>query len=317
MEISAGAITLFIAMLLLLALLVLYASGVGQRAHTPPAEVPTGNPSMERKVVVILAMMVLSGLSLVAYSFWEPIRQANAVERQEKISIERGIEHYTTLCMSCHGMDGRGAVVPDSNPPRVAPQLNRDDLRPKDPDEYKKQYEFVYKTIARGRPFTPMPAWGREDGGSLLDEQIHELSLLITKGDRHLDGAETAWEEAREVAREKIAHGATEPEVPEVELAADLSEEGRMGARIFQGKGGCIGCHTVGGVGGQTGPNLSQMASVAPTRKGTSAEDYIRESILQPQAFLVQGFPPVMPSFQGVLSDQEVSQVVEYLMSLR
>ena len=54
MQLSAGAVILFIAMLLLLGLLVVYASGVGRRAHEA-SDVPTGNPSMERKVVVILA----------------------------------------------------------------------------------------------------------------------------------------------------------------------------------------------------------------------------------------------------------------------
>jgi mono/diheme cytochrome c family protein len=316
MQLSAGAIVLLIAMLLLLVALVAYASGVGKRAHRPVEEVPTGNPSMERKVAVILALMLLSALALTGYGFWEPIRQAQAADRQENISIVRGIENYTTLCISCHGIDGLGAVVPGTDPPRVAPQLNREDLRPKDPDAYEEAYELVYKTIQRGRPGTPMPAWGRQDGGSLLDEQIHELTLMITKGDKHIQGEETVWEVAREEAREKIAHGAPEPQKPEVQLAAELSEDARAGARLLQSKG-CIGCHVIGGgVGGQTGPNLAQVQTVADSRQpGTSAEEYLRQSILQPTAFVVPGYPPVMPSFQGQLSDQELSQIVAYLLA--
>jgi mono/diheme cytochrome c family protein len=316
MQLSAGAIVLLIAMLLLLVALVAYASGVGKRAHQPVEEVPTGNPSMERKVAVILALMLLSALALTGYAFWEPIRQAQAADRQENVSIVRGIENYTTLCISCHGIDGLGAVVPGTDPPRVAPQLNREDLRPKDPDAYEEAYELVYKTIQRGRPGTPMPAWGREDGGSLLDEQIHELTLMIVKGDKHVRGEETAWEVAREEAREKIAHGAPEPQKPEVQLAAELSEDARAGARLLQSKG-CIGCHVIGGgVGGQTGPNLAQIQTVADSRQpGTSAEEYLRQSILQPTAFLVPGYPPVMPSFQGQLSDQELNQIIAYLLA--
>ncbi len=316
MENSVGAVILILGMLLLLAGLVVYASGVGKRAHQPVPEVPSGNPSMERKVAVILGITLVSVLSLVGYGFWEPIRQARAAERQENVSIERGVELYTTLCIGCHGVDGLGAVVPDSEPPRVAPQLNREDLRPKDADEYKKAYELVYKTLQRGRPGTPMPAWGRQDGGTLLDEQIHELTVMITKGDKHVRGEESVWEEVRDEAREKIAHGAPEPQKPEVQLAADLSDEARAGARLLQGKG-CIGCHVVGGgVGGQTGPNLSQVQSVAGSRKpGAAAEEYLRESILQPQAFLVPGYAPVMPSFQGQLSDQELGQIIAYLLA--
>lgn len=317
MEITAGAVALFIAMLFLLALLVIYASGVGKRAHTPVEGVPTGNPAMERKVIAILGMMIVSGLILTGYSFWEPVRAAGALDRQENISIERGIENYTTLCMSCHGVAGNGAVVPDTTPPRVAPQLNRADFQPKDPDEYKARYDFVYKTIARGRPGTPMPAWGQQDGGSLLPEQIHELTLMITKGDKTIHG-KTVWDDVREVAAEKIAHGSPAPIVPELEVAAELTDQQKAGAQLWTGKGACVGCHVIGGVGGATGPAQSQMGAVAETRvPGQSAEEYIRQSILQPQAYLVPGFAPVMPSYQGILTDEEVNAIVSYLLTLR
>ena len=317
MVLSAGTVALVIALLLLLVLLVLYAGGVGRRANLPVDEVPTGNPSMERKVVATLAMMIISGLMLIGYSLYEPTRQAQAQDRQENIAIERGIEEYTSLCIGCHGIDGLGAVVPGSVPPIVAPQLNRDDLRPNDPEAYQERYAYVNRTIHRGRG-TIMPAWGREDGGTLLDEQIHELTLLITKGDKVIDHGRTAWEVAREVAREKIAHGAPEPERPQFVIDESLSPDAKAGAEIVTGKGACIGCHIVAGNGGQTGPNLSQIGTVAGTRQpGVAAEEYIRQSIVEPTAYGVPGYPLVMPSFQGTLTEQEISQVVEYLMTLK
>lgn len=316
MQLSAGAVILVIAMLLLLGLLVAYASGVGKRAHEPVGEIPTGNPSMERKVVVILGLLILSGLLLTGYSFVEPRRQEQALARQERIGMERGIENFTTNCIPCHGIDGRGAVVPGTNPPVVAPQLNRDDLRPKDPEAYRERYEYVVRTIHRGRGVL-MPAWGRQDGGTLLDEQIHELALLITKGDTPIHGEQTAWDIAREVSREKIAHGAPEPELPSLDMAT-LPPEAQEGARLFTGKGGCVGCHVVGSIGGQTGPPLSNIATVAEGRKpGTSAEAYIDESIRNSTAFVVSGFAPVMPSFQGVLTDQEINALTQYLLTLK
>lgn len=314
MQLSAGAVILVIAMLLLLGLLVAYASGVGRRAHEPISEVPTGNPSMERKVVVILALLIVSGLLLTGYSFVEPRRQAQAADRRENISIERGADTFTTLCMGCHGIDGQGAVVPGTDPAVVAPQLNREDMRPKDPDEYKQRYEYVFKTIARGKGEI-MPRWGQSEGGPLLEEQINELALLITKGDKQVKGDETAWEVAREMARVKISHGASEPTVPSVDLAG-LSPEAQEGARLFAGKGTCIGCHTIGSVGGVTGPNLSQIGSVAGTRMpGMDAQAYINESIRNSTAYVVPGFPPVMPSFQGVLTEQEINSIIAYLMT--
>ncbi|MBI2646034.1 MAG: c-type cytochrome, partial [Deltaproteobacteria bacterium] len=46
-------------------------------------------------------------------------------------------------------------------------------------------------------------------------------------------------------------------------------------------------------------------------------ENYIRESLMLPQAKLVKGFPPVMPTFQGTLTDEEVNAIVAYLKSLK
>ena len=130
MQFSGSAVALFLGLMLVLGLLVAYASGVGRRAHKPIPDVPTGNPAMERKVVVILALLVLTGLLLNGYGMVESRRQEEALTRQEAIGIARGIETYTTLCMGCHGIDGTGAVVPGTNPPLVAPALNRPDLQP-------------------------------------------------------------------------------------------------------------------------------------------------------------------------------------------
>lgn len=45
-------------------------------------------------------------------------------------------------------------------------------------------------------------------------------------------------------------------------------------------------------------------------------ENYIRESILEPQAKIVAGYPPIMPSFKGQVSSEELQQLVEYIKSL-
>jgi hypothetical protein len=46
-----------------------------------------------------------------------------------------------------------------------------------------------------------------------------------------------------------------------------------------------------------------------------SAEDYTKESILNPDAFTVEGFQPgVMPSFEGRLDDKQVQELVTYLL---
>ena len=42
-------------------------------------------------------------------------------------------------------------------------------------------------------------------------------------------------------------------------------------------------------------------------------ENYIRESILEPNARVVAGFEPVMPTYQGRLKDAEILAIIEYL----
>ena len=45
-------------------------------------------------------------------------------------------------------------------------------------------------------------------------------------------------------------------------------------------------------------------------------EAYMRESILNPRARLVAGYAPIMPTFQGQLSEEDLTQLVAYIKSL-
>jgi cytochrome c len=82
---------------------------------------------------------------------------------------------------------------------------------------------------------------------------------------------------------------------------------------------GCGGCHTIDGVSaGIVGPNLSQVGSVAGTRKpDLAAEDYLRESILDPNAFLVEGFQPnIMPqNFNELIAPEQLDDLIAFLLS--
>jgi cytochrome c2 len=79
----------------------------------------------------------------------------------------------------------------------------------------------------------------------------------------------------------------------------------------------CLTCHTLDGS-ELVGPSFQGIASRAGTRiEGTSAEDYLRQSITDPKAFVVEGFESTMPeTYDDLLSDDDIDNVIAYLLSL-
>lgn len=82
---------------------------------------------------------------------------------------------------------------------------------------------------------------------------------------------------------------------------------------------GCASCHGANGEGGR-GPALLGLfnSNVVLGNGQTVAADegYLRESIMNPQAKVVTGFGPIMPSFQGQVNEEQLLQIVAYIKSL-
>lgn len=91
-----------------------------------------------------------------------------------------------------------------------------------------------------------------------------------------------------------------------------------FGMNLFQSKA-CITCHSVDGS-PNTGPTMANLFGkqrVLSTGSGVAAdENYLRESILVPQAKVVEGYQPVMPTYQGILKDREIDALITYIKSL-
>ena len=90
------------------------------------------------------------------------------------------------------------------------------------------------------------------------------------------------------------------------------------GEKLFQSLA-CVTCHRADS--GARGPRLDGLFG-RPVRL-TGGEtviadaDYIRESILNPTAKVVDGYQPIMPTFQGLVSEEGVMQLVAYIQSLQ
>jgi cytochrome c oxidase subunit 2 len=62
---------------------------------------------------------------------------------------------------------------------------------------------------------------------------------------------------------------------------------------------------------------MGKPAALAGGRQVTIDENYLRESILNPQASIVAGYQPVMPTYQGLLNDKQVDALIAYIKSLK
>jgi mono/diheme cytochrome c family protein len=83
---------------------------------------------------------------------------------------------------------------------------------------------------------------------------------------------------------------------------------------------GCITCHSLEPGVIIIGPSVAGIASRAGSMvSGLSAEEYLRQSIVDPNAFLVPGFPKdTMPPVWGQrLSEKQVDELVAYMMTLQ
>lgn len=125
---------------------------------------------------------------------------------------------------------------------------------------------------------------------------------------------ETAAEEAAP-AKEASAGEAAPPEASDEVAKAFV-------------KGTCVGCHTIPGVpgaNGMVGPDLSNIGVEGATYiEGMSAEEYIRQSIEDPDAFITPECPTgpcpsgvMSPAFGQMLSPEELDGIVAYLASLK
>lgn len=108
----------------------------------------------------------------------------------------------------------------------------------------------------------------------------------------------------------------------ETNLGGDLSgsDMARIGRQIMETKGFCLTCHTIGKTGALRFPDLANVDVRARTRvPGLSDVEYFAQSMYEPTAYVVEGFPPAMPPINKPpigLTDQEILCVIAYLQTL-
>lgn len=260
---------------------------------------------LQLEITIGLLLVLVASAVLVVYGFLEEDRMAERGAEVRGESIEQGADLFETNCAPCHGAQGKGIAG-------VAPPLTDAEFftnRMAEVGWNGTLEDYISSTIASGRRVSTrpelyvgagvpaMPAWAQDFGGPLRPDQISNLANYIM-----------SWEETA-LAGEEIAVLATPTPV-----AIDPATRGQA---VYV-TAGCGACHVIDGVSaGQVGPSLNEIGTIAATRiEGYSAEEYITESIVEPNAYLVEGFQPnLMPQTFGVqLSGMELEDLVAYLL---
>jgi mono/diheme cytochrome c family protein len=119
-----------------------------------------------------------------------------------------------------------------------------------------------------------------------------------------------------------VPQNEVQPPPTSIVIPADLTTDQMVtvGREVMDTKGLCFTCHTIGRSGALRFPDLAGVDERAKTRvQGLSDVDYFAQSLYEPEAFIVPGFNPGMPTINKPpigLTDQEILCVIAYLQTL-
>jgi sulfur oxidation c-type cytochrome SoxX len=197
---------------------------------------------------------------------------------RDEPDLSNGKALFTQKCGSCHGLaraDTQGRTGPDLVAAFGAALAGGLDRETVE--------GIVHKQILHPRRNSKMPA------GLVKGEDADDVAAYVAFA------AQRSGEDRGALAQAGLA-GAT------------------GGEQIFTAAG-CGSCHQLSKAGssGNIGPSLNDLASSGDIQG--SPEEYVRQSLLDPDAVVPDGFQPgVMPSFEGKLTDKQVQELVQYLL---
>lgn len=137
----------------------------------------------------------------------------------------------------------------------------------------------------------------------------HNLFCAEFCGDKHSDMIGKVRVVSEREYSEWLESGAS--------LADDMPPEKR-GEKLFTTRA-CYTCHDIEGK-RSVGPPLNGIFGKPVVLDGGEQqivdENYFRESVLNPQASIVAGYQPVMPTYQGILKDRDIDALIAYIKSM-
>jgi cytochrome c oxidase subunit 2 len=82
----------------------------------------------------------------------------------------------------------------------------------------------------------------------------------------------------------------------------------------------CHTCHSIDGT-RRVGPSFKglfgRQSVMTDGQSIVADENYMKQSIVNPQVAIVSGYQPVMPTYQGLIKDRELNALIEYIKTLK
>jgi mono/diheme cytochrome c family protein len=285
---------------------------------------------MTWRVIVGTLSLIVTMIVLGYVAVTEQDRMAQFTTAYAGRQVEAGASLFENNCKPCHGLDGKGSPL--------APALNTPDLltngsRLKEIGWSGTVRDYIHSTIASGRPRPSvqfqqypqrMPTWGQEFGGPLRDDQIQSITDFILN-----------WGPA-------YVNATAVPTVTVTGVGTDITQQLPTGDAA-QGETlvttlGCTACHILTPVGPAWKPssdnNNEGVATRAETRfsaadykgQAKTAAQYLFESIVSPDAYIVPGNPAfvgpdgksLMPhDYATKISPEMMAHVLAYLETIK
>ena len=274
---------------------------------------------MQIKIVIGTISLMLTMMILGFSAIQEPGRLQEYTFMRQGRQIENGAHLYESNCATCHGVNGKVQECYDAatgepiacagialnHPPLLCEDTS---LRMVALNWQGSKSALIEATLNSGRYGTQMAAWAQRFGGPLRDDEIQDLVQFILN-----------WE-TEELCSEPPEPAYDWPESVEDFFAEYPEGDPARGAELFAIGYSCAGCHgnfaSTDWAG--TGPWIGIVAEVAPRDlEGYTPEQYVYESILYPNDYLVEGYDAniMTQTFPLLMGDnpQDMADVIAYI----
>lgn len=304
---------------------------------------------MQVKILIGTVAFMLTMVLLGFYSLLEPTRMANFTDARVGRQIEAGAEVFYANCATCHGINGDARECYDAatgEPIACAGlPLNYNGLLCGDTSARMTargwigtKYGFVHDTVASGRQGGIMAAWAQEYGGPLQENEVENVTLFVLNWETEelcaqrivlypwpdpADDPNAAWAAATSVTEAEVrtANGMLDTDALTFALPIAYPGDAARGEELYKGQYACTACHGVPEeqpAGQLIGPWHGDVAVNAANRiAGVGPEAYIYQSLLIPDAYVVEGYANAMASYrdQTGASPQDMMDIITYLMT--